>query len=180
MTMHKDADTENRTEDGLGDFKRSFAPIEGPEVRLLILGSMPGDASLRAKQYYAHPQNRFWPLMAGLLSCGLPTGYAAKEALLIDHKIALWDVAMLARRPGSMDSAMQEEVPNAIESLLERHPELRMVAFNGKKAEQLYNRFFERKPGLHYLYLPSTSPANASFGKERLLACWKAVLASLD
>lgn len=155
--------------------KQSFAPIEGKEVGILILGSMPGDASIAAGQYYAHPRNRFWPLMASLLGCALPTDYEARCRMLQDHGIALWDVAESAVRPGSMDSAMREEIPNDIVDLMARHPELRVVAFNGQKAKQLFDRFFRQLPDVRYLPMPSTSPANASFSMARLAERWKAM-----
>ncbi len=155
--------------------KQSFAPIEGREVRILILGSMPGDASIAAGRYYAHPRNRFWPLMATLLGCVLPVDYEARCRMLQDHGIALWDVAGSAVRPGSMDSAMREERPNDIAGLMARHPELRVVAFNGQKAKQLFDRFFDRLPDLRYFSMPSTSPANASFSMTRLAERWKAM-----
>ena len=155
--------------------KQSFAPIESKEVRILILGSMPGDASIAAGQYYAHPRNRFWPLMATLLGCALPEDYENRCRMLQEHGIALWDVAGSAVRPGSMDSAMREERPNDIAGLMARHPELRVVAFNGQKAKQLFDRFFQRFPDVRYLPMPSTSPANASFSMARLAERWKAM-----
>ena len=155
--------------------KQSFAPIEGREVRILILGSMPGDASIAAGQYYAHPRNRFWPLMATLLGCALPEDYENRCRMLQEHGIALWDVAGSAVRPGSMDSAMREERPNDIAGLMARHPELRVVAFNGQKAKQLFDRFFRHLPDVRYLPMPSTSPANASFSMARLAERWKAM-----
>ena len=155
--------------------KQSFAPIEGREVRILILGSMPGDASIAAGRYYAHPRNRFWPLMATLLGCALPDDYESRCRMLQEHGIALWDVAGSAVRPGSMDSAMREERPNDIAGLMARHPELRVVAFNGQKAKQLFDRFFDRLPDLCYFSMPSTSPANASFSMARLAERWKAM-----
>ena len=157
------------------EIKQSFAPIEGREVRILILGSMPGDASIVAGQYYAHPRNRLWPLMASLLGCTLPTDYEARCRMLQEHGIALWDVAGSAVRPGSMDSAMREERPNDIAGLMARHPELRTVVFNGRKSEQLFDRFFQRFPDVRYLPMPSTSPANASFSMARLAERWKAM-----
>ena len=157
------------------EIKQSFAPIEGREVRILILGSMPGDASIAAGQYYAHPRNRFWPLMATLLGCALPEDYESRCRMLQEHGIALWDVAGSAVRPGSMDSAMREERPNDIAGLMARHPELRTVVFNGRKSEQLFDRFFQRFPEVRYLPMPSTSPANASFSMARLAERWKAM-----
>ncbi len=155
------------------EIKQSFAPIEGKEVRILILGSMPGDASIAAGQYYAHPRNRFWPLMATLLGCVLPVDYEVRCRMLQEHGIALWDVAGSAVRPDSMDSAMREERPNDIAGLMARHPELRTVVFNGRKSEQLFDRFFQRFPDVRYLPMPSTSSANVSYSMERLVERWK-------
>ena len=152
--------------------KVSFEPLADPKAEVLILGSMPGDRSLQLQQYYAHPQNRFWHLVAELTHTEPPTNYEQKKQLLAEHKIALWDVAHQALRPGSLDSAMSNESPNDIARFLATHPRIRTIGFNGKKAEQLYDRHFERLPHLRYVPLPSTSPANASCRFDELCRKW--------
>lgn len=156
-------------------FKHSFAPIENRNARILILGSIPGDASLAAGQYYAHPRNRFWPLVAALTGNDPPSDYRQKTALLLSSGIALWDVAGQAFRPGSMDSQIREVRPNPVDLFIRSHLCLERVGFNGRKAEELYDQYFSRYPHLQYFSLPSTSPANASFTLEDLFRYWLAL-----
>lgn len=159
--------------------KRSFDPLDCPDARILILGSLPGDRSIAMGQYYGHPQNRFWRVISNLTRSQTPADYQAKKALLIEHKIALWDVAHLANRDGSMDSSIKNEQPNDIAHFIATHPNLRVIAFNGKKAEALYDKFFERQSSsqLHYLSLPSTSPANAASNLDSLCQKWAKIFA---
>jgi len=156
-------------------FKKSFAPIIPEKSKLLILGSLPGDRSLQENQYYAHPQNRFWKTLALLLSAPLPMDYASRVALLHQYHIALWDVCEAAIRKGSMDTDILEESPNKIDQLLQDNPDIRVVCFNGQKAQKLFDKYFNRSPHIQYITLPSTSPANASFNQEQLLGAWDIV-----
>ncbi|MGA1524666.1 MAG: DNA-deoxyinosine glycosylase, partial [Planctomycetota bacterium] len=119
----------------------SFAPVVGAEPRALILGSMPGQASLRAQRYYAHPRNALWPILGELLgfdAAGLT--YEARLARAMDAGIALWDVAHRCHRPGSLDAAMRDVEPNDIPGLLRRSPPIRRIACNGAKAHELLIR----------------------------------------
>ena len=100
--------------------KQSFPPIEDGHLEILILGSLPGDESIRRGQYYAHPRNRFWPLMAKLLRKPLPDDYAERTEILLSAHIGLWDVAHSAIRKGSADIQICDEEPNDIRSLIER------------------------------------------------------------
>lgn len=159
-----------------GMLKKSFAPIVPDNSRVLILGSLPGDRSLTENQYYAHPQNRFWKTISVLFNTALPTIYSERVALLHREGVALWDVCEMAFRKGSMDTDIMQEVPNKIPELLADNPSIKAVFFNGLKAQKLYDRYFKRDPGLQYITLPSTSPANASFNQERLLEKWQPVL----
>src|SRR5690606_35538682 len=156
-------------------FKKSFAPIIPATSKLLILGSLPGDRSLQQNEYYAHPQNRFWRTLTLLFDKPFPIHYAEKMHLLHQHHSALWDVCKAAIRKGSMDMDIREEQPNNIDRLLHEHPEIRVVCFNGQNAQKLFDKYFNRLPHLQYITLPSTSPANASFNQERLLAAWQIV-----
>lgn len=153
-------------------FKKSFAPVVPPNSKLLLLGSLPGDRSLQENQYYAHPQNRFWKILALLLGATIPNDYFHRIALLHKYHIALWDVCEAAIRKGSMDTDILQEHPNKIDQLLQENPGIKTICFNGQKAQKLYDKYFERKKGIHYVTLPSTSPANATFNQERLLAAW--------
>lgn len=157
-------------------FKKSFLPIVPLHSRILILGSLPGDRSLAAQEYYAHPQNRFWKILHSLHNKELPTTYAEKLSLLALARIALWDVCQSAQRRGSMDTDIMAEVPNPIPTLLQENPSIETIYFNGKKAQLLYDRYFERFAHISYHTLPSSSPANASFNEKRLLAHWTIIL----
>ena len=113
---------------------KSFAPIVDEHSRILILGSMPGIKSLEQQEYYAHPQNRFWRLLALLLNEDVPQDYAAKQALLHKHHIALWDTLGYCEREGSLDSNIKNEAPNAVVELAGELPHLQAVVCNGGKA----------------------------------------------
>ena len=136
----------------------SFNPIIGEQPELLILGTAPSVQSLERRQFYGHPRNHFWPVICALLGLSLPDSYDQRTALLRNSGIALWDVAHSCIRPGSLDTNIRETEPNDIPSLLQTHPTIRTVAFNGQTAQKLYDRFFPRFPDLLYLRLPSSSP----------------------
>lgn len=152
--------------------KTSFPPIEPPQARVLILGSIPGDRSIAENEYYGHPRNRFWKMLAHLTGTQNPESYLAKMELLYQNHIALWDVAQQAIRKGSMDSDIKNAVPNEIRELLKRNPGIKIIGFNGKKAEALFDKFFEREKGMTYWSLPSTSPANAGITFDALCGQW--------
>jgi len=156
--------------------KRSFAPIENNEITVLILGTMPGERSLADQQYYAHPQNRFWRVIAKIAGRPAPDRYEDKVTMLLETGIGLWDVILNAERKGSLDSNIKNEHPNDLDKFIETHPSLKAVAFNGKGAEKLYSKYFTRKANIHYISLPSTSPANAIFTLEKLSKEWCAAL----
>ncbi|MDI9369388.1 MAG: DNA-deoxyinosine glycosylase [Synergistaceae bacterium] len=159
---------------------RSFPTASHPDAVALILGSMPGEASLRAGQYYAHPRNAFWPVMEAVLGVGADLPYEERIAALIDRRVALWDVLASCVRPGSLDSDIVDStaVPNDLPGFLTEHPLVRTVFFNGTKAEQAWRRHIAPAlPGspLRLVRLPSTSPANASYSTERKIEAWRVV-----
>jgi hypoxanthine-DNA glycosylase len=156
-------------------FKQSFAPITPNQPRILILGSLPGDLSIAKDQYYAHPQNRFWKVLFQLFGQEFTTDYSERIKLLHEQQLALWDVCESAVRPGSMDTAISEVIPNAIPQLLAENPTITRVIFNGQKAQKLFDKYFKKKENLTYITLPSTSPANAQFTLERLLLLWQII-----
>lgn len=163
-----------------------LAPVARADARVLILGSMPGGASLAAGRYYAHPANAFWPLLGAVLGCELPEAYAARCALLREHRIALWDVVHRCQRAGSLDAAIERDSvePNALPEFLAAHRDIRHLFFNGSAAETLFRRhvapaLVERSPALEYRRLPSSSPANASWSYARKLEAWRAVARAL-
>lgn len=152
--------------------KTSFAPIEHANIEILILGSMPGEKSLQEQEYYAHLQNRFWKVMAYVTKSELPQNYDQKTAMLLAHNIGLWDIVHQAERVGSLDTAIENESPNDLESFIEMHKKLKIIAFNGKKSETLYRKYFNPKPQIQYVALPSTSPANAGIRFDGLCEKW--------
>lgn len=158
-----------------------FPPIHDRRAQVLILGSFPSQRSLRKHQYYAHPQNGFWPIMGGVLGTRLEIPYAKRKRVLKKNRIALWDVIARARRPGSLDSSIISssiEV-NDFRRFFKTHPRIRLVCFNGGTAEALYKRLVLPALGnrkLRYRRLPSTSPAHAALSRKRKLARWRAVL----
>ena len=160
----------------------SFPPVTDKSVTKLILGSMPGKASLAANQYYAHPRNIFWPMMETVMNVGLELPYAARCKQLTQHNVALWDVLKACTRTGSLDSDIIESsiVPNDFEAFFRTHPRIRAIYFNGTKAESIYVRHVI--PNLSPEFadivmtrLPSTSPANASIPLARKVAQWEMV-----
>ena len=140
--------------------KRAFDPVVDAKTRLLILGSLPGDASLKAAQYYAHPQNAFWRLVGGVMGQELTAlAYDARLAALKAAGVGLWDVIATAHRPGSLDAAIREAEAADLRGLVARLPELRAVAFNGATSARIGRRSLEGFEGLTLIDLPSSSPA---------------------
>ncbi|MGV0968604.1 MULTISPECIES: DNA-deoxyinosine glycosylase [Empedobacter] len=153
--------------------KQSFAAIISEQPKTLILGSLPGDLSLEVNQYYGHPRNRFWKMIFEIFETEFSEDYEVRKQLILQNKLALWDVAHSADRKGSMDVDMKNVSPNLIDELLNEHPTIEKIIFNGKKAEQLFWKYFDEKTSIEYISLPSTSPANAQFSYERLIEIWK-------
>ena len=161
----------------------SFPLLSRADAKVLVLGSMPGIASLDAGQYYAHPRNAFWPIMDSLLAPGTATipAYEERTARLLDGGIALWDVLRSCRRPGSLDSSIERgtEIANDFATFFKQHGEVGLVIFNGAKAEQLFARYAGSLPnGTRSVRMPSTSPAHASLSLEEKLAIWRTCLCS--
>lgn len=159
----------------------SFAPIEDSNATILILGSMPGRASLAAEQYYAHAQNAFWRIMSGLLQFERAAPYAIKIQALKSAHIALWDVLQSCQRQGSLDAMIERDtqIANNFQSFFQTHPHITHVFFNGAKAESLFRQHVPEimtNNTLHYLRLPSTSPAHAAMSFERKLDAWRMIL----
>lgn len=159
----------------------SFPPAAAKNAEILILGSMPGAASLAANQYYAHPRNQFWPLMAALLGRdAAPVDYAGRLEMLCAHRIALWDVIGTCVRPGSLDSAITDEIANDLPGFLAAHPHIRIIGFNGQKAQASFNK--HSLPALpdagryEFHGLPSTSPAHASLDLAAKADLWRRAL----
>ncbi len=163
---------------------RSFPPLATPEAHTLVLGTMPGTRSLAAGQYYAHPRNAFWPIMATVLSFAVEATYAERVRRLTSAGVAVWDVLNACRREGSLDTAIEPDtaVANDLPSFLEAHPAIRRILFNGGNAERLFRRHVDRRavaPTMPaQLRLPSTSPANARTSYGAKLGAWRQALAA--
>ena len=159
----------------------SFAPIADEHAEILVLGSMPGPASLAAGQYYAHKQNAFWRIMAELLLFDPAIPYKDKIQALRSARIALWDVLHSCKRTGSLDARIENETQTANDfvDFFHSHRNITHVYFNGTKAESCFKQLV--KPSIEsdmfrYERLPSTSPANASIPFERKLEAWRVIL----
>lgn len=153
-----------------------FAPIVDGNSRILILGTMPGEESLRQQQYYAHKQNLFWKFICNVTNQTFTEVYEERKQLLLNNQIALWDVCQTCIREGSLDSGIKEVIPNSIDRLLKNYTNIQTIAFNGKKAEALFKKHFKVLDNINYLSLPSTSPANASISMEKKLNAWSDLL----
>ncbi len=157
-----------------------FPPISNARARFLILGTLPGQASLAANQYYAQKQNAFWKIIAALTNTPLTLSYAQRKQLLLKNNIALWDVCRSAERHGSLDSNIKLAtlIPNDFQNFLKSHKNIRLICFNGQFAEKLFRRIvlptLTLNPDkIHFASLPSTSPAHAAMQFEEKLAYWK-------
>ena len=156
---------------------KSFAPVINQKSKVLILGSMPGIKSLEAAQYYAHPYNRFWKIMA--IICKYPdldkANYEIKTKTLLKNGFALWDVVKTCNRNGSLDTNIQNVKPNNISDLIEKYPNINKICCNGNKAFELFNKYSKaimQEQKTEIIKLPSTSPANAKYSFEMLLNEW--------
>lgn len=151
-----------------------LGPVIDARTRLVVLGSFPGVASLRAQQYYGHPRNHFWPIVSAIWQVDLArTPYAERLAVMQARGLGLWDVYAACEREGSLDSAIENARPNDLASLMRLAPGLRAIAHNGGESARAMRRTLAL--GLPVFKLPSTSPANASWHVDRKLAAWRAV-----
>ena len=137
-----------------------MAPVGSANAGLLILGSLPGEASLRAQRYYAHPQNQFWRLLSGAIGEHLVNlDYDDRLLRLAERGIALWDVVGEAIREGSLDGSIRGATPNQLHEYASTHPHLRAIAFNGKTSARIGRAALGDFAGVEMIDLPSSSPA---------------------
>lgn len=157
----------------------SFPPLCRADATRLILGSMPGVASLQAQAYYAHPRNAFWPLMARLFGFPAALPYSERVLALLDAQVAVWDVLRACDRPGSLDSDISAAEANDFAVFFGAHPKLERIVFNGQAAAQWFRRLVPKTalpPELILLPAPSTSPAHAGQTFEHKVAQWRSAL----
>lgn len=157
---------------------RGLPPIAAPDARVLVLGSMPGAASLAAGQYYAHPRNAFWPVMSALFGFDPRAEYAERVARLQAVGVAVWDVLACCQRRGSLDAAIDlaSAQPNDFRTFLAAHAQIRRLYFNGAAAEAAWRRLVLPQgawAALPRWRLPSTSPAHASLSLARKIEAWR-------
>lgn len=155
--------------------KHTFEPVYNEESQILILGTFPSVKSREQNFYYGHPQNRFWKVISNLFEEEIPQTILQKKELLLRNHVALWDVIAECDITGSSDSSIRNAVPTDLSVILLHAPVKRIYA-NGTKAYDLYMKYTYPVTGLPIIRLPSTSPANAAFGMERLLEAWTLIL----
>lgn len=162
------------------DLKHSFDPVGDAESRVLILGSLPGEASLRAQQYYANPRNQFWRLIGDVLDTDLVSlSYADRLEACLNRHIALWDVVAHGEREGSLDSGIRNHASNDIAALAAHMPKLRAIAFNGGKAARIGRATLGMQGEWALIDLPSSSPAH-TIAYDAKRARWLALRRFLD
>ena len=161
---------------------QGFPPIIDATSQVLILGTMPGEESLRRQQYYGHPRNQFWRILADIFHTPVAEAYPERVALLRQKRLAVWDVLQTCERQGSLDQAIRQAVPNDFRALFKTHRNLRVIVFNGRKAQDLFAHTVFRQQGLEgielpRLLMPSTSPAaalpfSAKIERWRQISAW--------
>jgi hypoxanthine-DNA glycosylase len=163
---------------GTGERLTGLPPVVSGDTQMLVLGSFPGNASLAAQQYYAHPQNHFWKILQALWAgdpCPPADRYVQRLEWLLRHRLGLWDVYASCEREGSLDTRIRNAEVNDFASLRARCPALRAIVHNGGESYKHAHRTTAALD-LPVHRLPSTSPANASWSFERKLAAWRAVM----
>ena len=153
-------------------------PVVPEGAKILILGSFPSVKSRETAFFYGHPQNRFWRVLAALLEEDVPATVEDKRALLLRHKIAVWDVIGSCEIVGSADSTIKNAAPNDLRPLLAGGT-IRRIYTNGKTAGAAFARYQTPLLGLSSVTLPSTSPANAAWSLEKLIDAWSVILEDL-
>lgn len=156
----------------------SFPPVLNTNTQVLIIGSMPGVASLQAQEYYAYKYNQFWPIIFDVFEKGRhPKNYEDKLHTLLQHRIGLWDTLAACTRPGSLDSCIRTPTPNDFTALFKHYLAVHTLLFNGQAAARYFKRFYGWEvPGKTLVILPSTSPAHASLSYAQKLARWQEAL----
>jgi hypoxanthine-DNA glycosylase len=154
----------------------SFLPISNSNATILILGTMPSEQSLARNQYYGNPRNAFWKIIFTVFNTPFSTDYELRKRLLLENQIALWDVLQACVREGSLDSAIEQEIPNNFNSFLKAHPNIKQIYFNGQKAATYFKKYIPKDTHYNLTTLPSTSPAHAGKSFEIKLQEWSVIL----
>lgn len=154
----------------------SFPPIINKNAETLILGTMPGATSLLKQEYYAYPQNAFWKIIFSIFgTLPVPSIFQEKANILLENKIALWDVLQHCDRKGSLDIHIKNQTENDFNLLFTEYPTIKKILFNGKESHKYFIKKFGQIEGITYHVMPSTSPANTT-SFEKKLEAWAEVL----
>ena len=151
-----------------------FGPLFGPESRILILGSFPSVKSREQNFFYGHPQNRFWKVIAALYDRDVPVTIPEKKGLILSHGLALWDSIASCVITGSSDASIRDVHPNDLRIILDHSP-IERIYCNGRKSHEMYEKYILPAIGREAGCLPSTSPANAQWSLEKLIAAWAVI-----
>lgn len=155
--------------------KHEIPPIYDKNSKILVLGSFPSVKSRESQFFYHHPQNRFWKVLSSVIGVDTPTSIEEKKKFLLDNNIALWDVIASCDIEGSSDSSIKNVVANDLDKIIE-NCNIKQIFCNGGKSYELYRKYCEKDTNLKAIKLPSTSPANARFSLEKLIAEWNIIL----
>lgn len=159
--------------------EHELLPLYDADCRILILGSFPSVKSRANQFYYGHPQNRFWKVVSGVLGCSLPETVEEKRRMLLEHHIAVWDVIESCDIIGSSDSSIRNVEPTNLPDIMSK-TKITRIFVNGGTAAKMYDKYQRERLGMDAVRLPSTSPANAAWNVERLMAEWKVLREYLD
>ena len=155
----------------MDEMKHAFPPVVDSRVRLLVLGSLPGEQSLALARYYGNPRNQFWALIGAAIERDLVSlDYEARLEALLAARVGLWDTIGSARRAGSLDGAIKDHVANDLNAIVEALPQIRAVAFNGGKSASIGMKQLAGRSDLALVPLPSSSPAFTLPFAEKLAA----------
>lgn len=155
--------------------KKAFPPLVYKDSKILILGTMPGEVSLQAEQYYANKGNQFWKLLYAVFDTDHELDYEQRKLLLKKNKIAVWDVLASCEREGSLDSNIKNEEVNDFKTFYNKYPGIEYIFFSSKNAEKYYNRYIKKSSDKIYYVLPSPSGANATKTFIQKLEEWKKI-----
>lgn len=153
--------------------KIAFPPLINTESKILLLGTMPGEESLRRQQYYGHRQNQFWKIIYSLFGEDFTDDYEERKTFILNHKLAIWDVLHSCEGTGSLDSNIKNEQPNDFSSFFRQYPMISHVCFTSKKAAGFYKKYVGMDESKVYITLPSPSPANAQMRFDQKVCKWK-------
>lgn len=149
-------------------------PLYNENSKILILGSFPSVKSREEEFFYAHPQNRFWKVVAAVFGENVPRNTEEKKALILNHGLAVYDVIYSCEITGSADSSVKNVVPSDLKPIID-NSQITKIFVNGRTAEKYYRKYSLNKTGIECVALPSTSPANASYSLERLISEWQKI-----